>query len=167
MRRENNIESVCYVPENFQSIRSIATAKIKAAASSAPPRRAIALQMSVCSGYVCNYEAKCVKITTLSSLPVQARQTYRNNLVRKSPDKHPNMNGLHLNPKSPLEVQVHPVVLFSVIDHHLRRSDDQDRVIGVYCWCLKASCRCCQIEPANSACCPKHLRKTPYVRHFT
>jgi len=27
-------------------------------------------------------------------------------------------------------VQVHPVVLFSVIDHHLRRSDDQDRVIG-------------------------------------
>ncbi len=40
------------------------------------------------------------------------------------------MNGLHLNPKSPLEVQVHPVVLFSVIDHHLRRPDDQDRVIG-------------------------------------
>ena len=27
-------------------------------------------------------------------------------------------------------MQVHPVVLFSVIDHHLRRSDDQDRVIG-------------------------------------
>lgn len=29
-------------------------------------------------------------------------------------------------------VAVHPVVLFSVLDHHIRRHEEQDRVIGAY-----------------------------------
>tara|TARA_R110002050_G_scaffold59506_2_gene132936 strand:+ start:612 stop:917 length:306 start_codon:yes stop_codon:yes gene_type:complete len=31
---------------------------------------------------------------------------------------------------SPVHVNVHPVVLFSVLDHYIRRKEDQHRVIG-------------------------------------
>lgn len=39
-------------------------------------------------------------------------------------------------------VAVHPVVLFSVLDHHVRRNTDQDRVIGMFR--LLAELRSCQ-----------------------
>ena len=45
----------------------------------------------------------------------------------------PRMQALHLDGGSssvPTAVNVHPVVLFSVLDQHLRRAEGQDRVIG-------------------------------------
>ncbi|KAF8622085.1 hypothetical protein AX15_007229 [Amanita polypyramis BW_CC] len=33
-------------------------------------------------------------------------------------------------PRAPSQVLVHPVALFSILDHYLRRTDEQDRVIG-------------------------------------
>ncbi|KAG6832169.1 hypothetical protein H0H92_004900 [Tricholoma furcatifolium] len=33
-------------------------------------------------------------------------------------------------PRTPTSVTVHPVALFSILDHYLRRGDNQDRVIG-------------------------------------
>lgn len=32
--------------------------------------------------------------------------------------------------RTPSLVTIHPVVLFSILDHYLRRTDSQDRVIG-------------------------------------
>lgn len=32
--------------------------------------------------------------------------------------------------RTPTTVTIHPVALFSILDHYLRRKDDQDRVIG-------------------------------------
>lgn len=36
----------------------------------------------------------------------------------------------HLHTEGDVECSVHPVVLFSIIDHYSRREDGQDRVIG-------------------------------------
>ncbi|KAF5393171.1 hypothetical protein D9757_001296 [Collybiopsis confluens] len=36
----------------------------------------------------------------------------------------------HNAPKTPTNITIHPVALFSILDHYLRRKDDQDRVIG-------------------------------------
>ncbi|GAW09153.1 Mov34-domain-containing protein [Lentinula edodes] len=33
-------------------------------------------------------------------------------------------------PRTPTSISIHPVALFSILDHYLRRKDDQDRVIG-------------------------------------
>jgi hypothetical protein len=33
---------------------------------------------------------------------------------------------------APTAVNVHPVVLFSILDQHLRRAEGQDRVIGAW-----------------------------------
>ncbi|KAJ3735143.1 JAB1/Mov34/MPN/PAD-1 ubiquitin protease-domain-containing protein [Lentinula guzmanii] len=33
-------------------------------------------------------------------------------------------------PRTPTSITIHPVALFSILDHYLRRKDDQDRVIG-------------------------------------
>ncbi|KAK7470348.1 hypothetical protein VKT23_001776 [Stygiomarasmius scandens] len=33
-------------------------------------------------------------------------------------------------PRTPRRITIHPVALFSILDHYLRRKDDQDRVIG-------------------------------------
>ncbi|THV08268.1 eukaryotic translation initiation factor 3 [Dendrothele bispora CBS 962.96] len=33
-------------------------------------------------------------------------------------------------PRTPTRITIHPVALFSILDHYLRRKDDQDRVIG-------------------------------------
>ncbi|KAK2466029.1 hypothetical protein APHAL10511_001671 [Amanita phalloides] len=38
-------------------------------------------------------------------------------------------NAIHV-PRTPAQVLVHPVALFSILDHYLRRTDEQDRVIG-------------------------------------
>ncbi|KIK67779.1 hypothetical protein GYMLUDRAFT_36558 [Collybiopsis luxurians FD-317 M1] len=45
---------------------------------------------------------------------------------------HPNVsaNSAQNGPKSPSNITIHPVALFSILDHYLRRKDDQDRVIG-------------------------------------
>jgi len=32
--------------------------------------------------------------------------------------------------RTPRRITIHPVALFSILDHYLRRKDDQDRVIG-------------------------------------
>ncbi|EAU84329.1 eukaryotic translation initiation factor 3 [Coprinopsis cinerea okayama7 len=37
---------------------------------------------------------------------------------------------LQANPRTPTKVTVHPVALFSILDHYLRRADSQERVIG-------------------------------------
>ena len=34
------------------------------------------------------------------------------------------------NRRSPSSATVHPVALFSILDHYLRRTDEQERVIG-------------------------------------
>jgi len=39
-------------------------------------------------------------------------------------------NALHVPQGNIKSVNVHPVVLFSILDHHSRRKEDQDRVIG-------------------------------------
>ena len=35
-----------------------------------------------------------------------------------------------LDRRTPTSVTIHPVALFSILDHYLRRKDDQERVIG-------------------------------------
>ena len=40
-----------------------------------------------------------------------------------------NLNFSYLR-RTPSLVTIHPVVLFSILDHYLRRTDSQDRVIG-------------------------------------
>ncbi|KAF9077011.1 eukaryotic translation initiation factor 3 [Rhodocollybia butyracea] len=44
---------------------------------------------------------------------------------------HPNVPvSAQNNPRTPTSITIHPVALFSILDHYLRRKDDQDRVIG-------------------------------------
>jgi translation initiation factor 3 subunit F len=39
-------------------------------------------------------------------------------------------NNSHLRSRTPSSITIHPVALFSILDHYLRRTDDQPRVIG-------------------------------------
>ncbi|TFK43777.1 JAB1/Mov34/MPN/PAD-1 ubiquitin protease-domain-containing protein [Crucibulum laeve] len=39
-------------------------------------------------------------------------------------------DGSHNSSRAPTKITIHPVALFSILDHYLRRTDSQDRVIG-------------------------------------
>ncbi|KAF5358991.1 hypothetical protein D9758_004839 [Tetrapyrgos nigripes] len=42
----------------------------------------------------------------------------------------PSVSAAQNVPRTPAKITIHPVALFSILDHYLRRKDDQDRVIG-------------------------------------